>query len=399
MKETALKTKNAAVRFLSMFLCVLILLSAFSDFGTGDAATTPLLYINDTVFANWQDTPPQKLDGVVYIPITMFIDLEYVYYFSNPKTGSFYLQNEVTKEYLSFSLKTNDAYNGKTMIKIDILVFNNTIYLPAIQTANNLGLYLEMNTDNTIVRLSDESAKMQFSKLIAMYTPVETPPVTDPTPETPSDDTPPAVDNTPPVVDDTPPTPPPVQTKPEEPVINPCEVYICFRDPDVKNLESLMIALKSGRISATFFLSSEYIDANPEKVLSIYTAGHSIALYAKNGHDSFDGFYGEITSANDYLERIIKQKTRLVALDGSENEYKAQIEQKGYLTHSYEITPSKYIYYSKTLSNTVITALNSHARARVLMNTDITSVTALYDIAKHINSYSIITSYAIDETF
>lgn len=398
MEKATFETKSSAVRFLSMFVCLVVLLSSVSDFGFSDAATAPLLYTNDSVFADWQETPPQTVDDVVYIPITMFIDLDYVYYFSNPKTGSFYLQNEITKEYLSFSLKTSDAYNGKTMIKINILVFNNTIYLPAIQTANNLGLYIEMNTDNTVVRLNDGSAKMPFSKLIALYTPIETPPVEDVVP--PDDE----IDDTPPTVDDTPPTPstpdvPVTPTEPEKPVINPCDVYLCFKDPDVKNIDSLTVALKNGGLGATFFLSAEYIEANPQTVMSLYTDGYAIALYSANTHDDFDGYYAEITAANGYLERIIKQKTRLAASDGMKSEYRTQLEKRGYLTHQFEIIPSKYIYYSKTLAANVTSKFNFHATARVLMNSDITSVSALYEIARHINSYDVIASYTIDETF
>lgn len=255
-----------------------------------------------------------------------------------------------------------------------------------------------MNTDNTVVRLSDESAKMPFSKLIALYTPVETPPVDENVPpDNVPDDAPPAVDDVPPEQ----PTPvkPPIQTEPEKPTINPCNVYLCFKDPDVKNFDSLIVALKNGVLDATFFFSAEYIEKNPEKVATVYADGYSIGLYAKNTHADYDGFYAEITAANDYLERIVKQKTRLVASDGVISEYRVQLEKKGYLTHQFEITPSKYIYYSKTLANNVISGFNSYSKPRVLMNSDITSVSSLYEIAKHINSYGVIASCAIDETF
>ncbi len=389
MEAIARKRNFSAVKFLSLFLC-LIMLFNIVPFGTSTYAnpSIPLLYTNDSVFAAWEKTPPQKENGVVYLPLTMFVALDNLYYYSNPNTGSFYLQNEITNEYLSFSLKANGAYNGKTMLNIDIKVFNNTIYLPAIQTSDNLGLYVEMNSDKTIVRINDGSAKLSFSKLLELYTPVEKPPVQVPDPIPDNPDNPNGNDDPP--VDE-----PPIDDKP---VINPSDVYLCFTDPDPKNISSLMVALENENLDATFFLSGEYIANNPKSVMLIHAKGYSTALYIKQSHSDFEALYEDITSANELLERITKQKTRVLSFKPKyDNEIIKKLENKGYKLHDFNIVPSSYTT-SKKLAEDVIAKINSSRTARVLLETNITSVSSIYEIGKYINSYSIVTSYAIDET-
>ena len=388
------RRKFPAARFLSVFLCVLLLFSLItSHFGMTKASATPLLYINDSVFPYWQETPPQTVDGIVYIPITMFIELENVYYFSNPKNGSFYLQNEITEEYLSFSLKTNDAYNGKSMLKINIQVFGNTMYLPAIETANNLGLYLEMNPDNSIVRLSDASAKLSFGQLTAMYTPQQTPPVVEKPPET-TPVTPPNDSTQPPSVnDDHPITKPPEQTPQVVEKILPCDIYLCYANPNTDELASLLVALENENLGATFFFSHEYITENPESVMLINVKGYPTALRLDDKYTDFESYYAALTEANNALFRVTKQKTRLVATETMKNELK----EAGYIPHSFDIIPQK-AYSSKALAKNVISKFNSYPRARVLMGTDITAVSALYEIGSHIEEHDVLHSYSIDET-
>ncbi|MBE6689017.1 MAG: hypothetical protein E7588_07055 [Ruminococcaceae bacterium] len=399
MERAVRKNSYPAVRFLSVFLCVFMLFS-FVSVGTTPvrANTVPLLYTNDSVFSYWQKTPPQTADGVVYIPISMFIDLDNVYYYSNPKSGSFYLQNEITEEYLSFSLKTSDAYNGKAMIKINIKVFNDTLYLPAIETANYLGLYIEMNTDNTIVRLSDASAKLPFGKLIEMHTPP--PPVVTPPVVTPPEDnntnviTPPA-----PSTDDPPVIKPPVNTEPDEPEILPCDVYLFIADPDPTVIPSLFVALKKANLNAAFALSSEYIKNNPQSVLKIFVSQYPIALNADKDYTDVELLTRDINTSNLLLERITKQKTRIITLPSDIGSGIHEIlEKSGYVTYKTNIKPTQKYSSSKALANHVISKFNSFPKANVLINADMTGVSAIYELGKHINSYDIINSLIPDET-
>lgn len=399
MEARTLKRKFPAVRFLSVFLCVFMLFSYLSCRVPTKAASAPLLYINDTVFASWQETPPQTVNGVVYIPITMFMELDNVYYFSSPKNGSFYLQNEITEEYLSFSLNTSDAYNGKNMIKIDIKVFNNTIYLPALETANHLGLYVEMNTDKTIVRLSDASARMSFSNLVALYTPA--PPVVDPSPETPPVTvTPPDVSTDPPVTgNDQPTEQTPIPQQPDTPVVHPCSVYLTFANPSGETLPSLLIALERQNIDVTFAFSSDYILKNSDSILDIFARGYTIAINANGNYSDALQLHEDVELANLLLQRITKQKTRVVTLPSDiGNGVINSLKTKGYVPHRINIVPQKNIYSSKKLAESVISKFNSYPKACVSMTSDITGISALYEIGKHIDSYDIINSYPLDET-
>lgn len=365
--------KASAVRFLSMFLCVLMILSLTPIQAPRANSKLPQLYINDRVFADWEKTPPQIFDNVVYIPITMFMDIDSVYYFSNPKAGSFYLQNEITQEYLSFSLKTNDVYNGKGMIKINVRIFNNTMYLPAIQTANYLGLFVEeINSDKVIVRISDSSAAMSFSKLLALYDPIDTQPV----------------------------TPPPVQTNPtpDPPTINPCNAYISFVNPRKENLSSLLVALQNENLNATFFFTWDYMISNPDAVLQIYTEGHSAALSISGNYTDFEALYSDAEKANQLLERITKKKSRQVFVDSNCNlNLLNQLESKGYIIRKFNITPTN-TSSSKAIANSVISKMNSHKEAFIRLNTDIYSISSLYEIGKYISVNNSVHSYSLDET-
>lgn len=392
MTHTACKIKTVAVKALSLLLCaVFLFLSCPVQVVT--AVGSPSMYINDTVFSDWSTTPMYNVDGVAYIPITMFIDLDAVYYYSNPGVGTFYIQNETTKEYLSFSLKAiNDAYNGKGMIKIDIRVFNDTIYLPAIETASQLGLFVEMNSDNTIIRLSDSTAKMPFSKLIELYNPVI---------EAPGDEKPSIVPEKPsgeeehvtlPSQGDKPSTDTPSNENPPEPAIVSCNLYLCFADPHTDTLDDLLTALESRSLASTFFLSYDYIKSNPKIVLKLYSRGYSIGLYGKEADNGID----EIYKANDLLRKITKKKTRIVALDSPGNT--ALLERNGFNVHSFNITSPFNPSSSKIVASAVTSALPGVSTAKILMQSDMYSVSAIYEIGRFINSHDIIHSREIDET-
>lgn len=399
MTHTAYKTKSVAVKLLSLFLCAVFFFLSY-PVTIVHAAGAPLMYINDTVFADWQTTPVHTINGSVYIPITMFIDLDAIYYYSNPSVGTFYLQNETTEEYLSFSLKAiNDAYNGKGMIKLDIQVFHDTIYLPAIETANHLGLFVEMNSDNTVIRLSDSSAKMSFTKLIELYNPVIEEPEIDKPPISPN---PPDVIEPPITVPDTPDKPPvdkPVTEDPPAPVIIPCNLYMCFTDPQSNTLNDLITALKSRNLPATFFLSRDYIKNNQKNVIKLYSHGYSIGIFCKNEKSgTSEEALEEVNYANNLLRKIIKKKTRVITLENVTDNLNDLLVQNGFKIHSFNIHSPSNPKSSIAVSSAIASALPGVSVAKILMNSDIYSVSAIYETGRFINSHDIIKSYTIDET-
>jgi len=399
MTCTAYRIKSAAVRILSLFLCAVFMLLS-CPVTVVHAAGAPLMYINDTVFPDWQSTPVHTIDGTVYIPVTMFIDLDAVYYYSNPGVGTFYLQNETTEEYLSFSLKAvNDAYNGKGMIKLDIQVFHDTIYLPAIETANQLGLFVEMNSDNTIIRLSDSTAKMSFTKLIERYNPV----IEAPEPEKPpvSSDTPGVTDPpvTPPDTPDKPPVDDPVTDDPPAPVIVPCDLYLCFTDPQSNTLDDLITALESRSLPATFFLSYDYIKSNQKNVIKLYTHGYSIGIFCENEKaGSSEKALEDIHYANNLLRKIIKKKTRIITLENADDSLNGLLVQNGFKVHSFNILSPSAPKNSSAVVSAVTSALPGVSIAKILMKSDMYSVSAIYETGRFINSHDIIKTYTIDET-
>lgn len=395
MTYTAYRNKTTAVRVLSLFFCAVFLLLSYPVMPVG-AVGAPLMYINDTVFPDWQTTPVHTINGTAYIPITMFIDLDAVYYYSNPGVGTFYIQNETTEEYLSFSLKAiNDAYNGKGIIKIDIQVFHDTIYLPAIETANHLGLFVEMNSDNTVIRLSDSTAKMPFTKLLELYNPII---------ETPGDEKPPVSsdDPTPVAPPDTPDKPPvdnPPTEKPPEPVIIPCDLYMCYTDPQNSTLDDLITALESRDIPATFFLSNDYIKSYPQNVVKLYSQGYSIGIYCRSsGFETPEEALESICSANSLLRKITKKKTRIITLSYENDALNKLLEQNGFNVHSFNIHSPSNPAYSGSVASAVTSALPGVSTAKILMASDMYSVSAVYEIGRFINSHDIIKKYTIDET-
>ncbi|MBQ9941305.1 MAG: polysaccharide deacetylase family protein [Clostridia bacterium] len=386
-QKIRLKTTENSLRILSLFLCVVLLLS-FVPVITTTATDIPLLYLNDSFFSDWEITPPYTVDGVVYIPITMFTALDTVYYYSNPDVGTFYLQNSLTKEYLSFSLKSGSAYNGTSIIKMNIKVFHDTIYLPALETVKRLGLFLEMNPENTIVRLSDTSAKLPFSKLISLYTPITEPVVTPPS----NNDTPPAqpdendnTDNPPDVVE-------PV------PVIIPCDVSIGFKNPDPKNLDKLIVALESKKLPASFFLSSDYIENNPKDVLKIYSHGYSIGIAVSTDYSDNSQIISDVNRANDNLRRIIKQKTRILLIRNNKNNLLDFLSENGFTPHIFDFESPANPKTSKQVTDSIKEYLPGRSKIKLLIGSDIFSITSLYETGDFLNGNDIINLYGIDET-
>jgi len=133
--------------------------------------------------------------------------------------------------------------------------------------------------------------------------------------------TPPAV--TPPVV--TPPAVTPPAGEPEKPKeITGEQVYLCMAAGD--QTASLLNALDSYDVEATFFCTEEFITQQAGLLRRMTATGHSIGILVDGAQNAQE----QLEAANAALARTTFGKTRLVMLQNGDAETRAAVERMGY---------------------------------------------------------------------
>lgn len=305
------------VRFLAFFFALTLLFSfAVIPMASGNDArfdsyinmgenavkngyAVPNLFRQDKVYSNIQKFPLVVQNGVEYVPLSMFIlyssvDISY------SKIGEgFFLVNKNNNHYISFNVEEGIAstYDGD-LLKLPVVVFNKTRYVPARTVAIVLGFTCETYDDPQkgifAFRISDGRSSKTLAQLLEPY----------------------MTDLNLPSKDD--PTPPPVQQ--EDPLDNVAtrRVSICYANASYKETTKILRVIDGYRMKASFSLTKEEILENTNLVRDIYVSGHSVLVTAKATGNTPEecgaNFVKGLEEANASLLKVLKLKTRMCTL-------------------------------------------------------------------------------------
>ena len=245
MKKTRL---IAILVFITMAICLIV--PTVMSIADGD---TPVVYRNDTKYTI-TEYPAKMINGTLHMPVSFFVGLQGIQYEFNRDNNSFYLRNQSTGRFFSYSFKSSGIVVDNSYLNTNFPIENSTVYLPLEYCADILSLKIEKVTSGNTkrVRLTDGSEKLSFKELIELYDP-----------STPSDS---------PVINPDNPDNPTTSDTTEKTVYITIDVY-----PDTQ-AESLLDMLRSWGEKATFFFTDEAITTNPESVLRAFGSGNGVAI-------------------------------------------------------------------------------------------------------------------------
>ena len=256
-----------------------------------DENVVPTLFKNDTAFSNNKRFPLVVHNNVHYVPLEMFLGLADTRLNYGYSSDYFYLSREKSSRYISFDVENNlvtthnlDPYTLETKL------FYSTRYVPAAEVAKVLGITMEIYENKAdgvyALRLSDSKAKLSFSELVKIYSPIKKEEHTDP---------------------------PEVVTPPDNPVITPeigsRYIYLSVDVTDYRNIPRILTFLEYNvtRSTFTFFVHPDDILAHPDEIRAILAHGQNVGLLldAKNPEES-------LKNGRENLRLVAKCSTRLV---------------------------------------------------------------------------------------
>ena len=333
----------------------------------------PTLYKNDAVFGNHRRFPLVVQGDSHYVPVEMFMGVSGITLTYGYSTEYFYLATKGNTKYISFDIENDAATtHEKETYTLKTKVFYNTRYLPAEAVARVLGLKLEIydNPEESIyaLRLSDPSAKVSFSELIRMYSPIKKEETTKP----------PSVDTD----------------------IGRRNIYITFDTTNFAGISETLAVLERdfpGK-GAVFFVTANDILTYSDEIRQIIAYGQNIGILLKEGDPE-----AEYLSAKENLRLVAKRSTRLVRFaTGSttklltDEQYDAFVQKYGLCVWDYNIniTDSRKVQetvYNFSKNTKMITAVMRFSHGT---NSD-TALSNLYGFIKGKNQIRV---YTIDET-
>ncbi len=273
------RTRRFLIALFALFALSALLFS-FLSVADGD---TPVVYRNDTKYTI-TEYPPELRDGTLYMPVSFFVGMSGIQYEFNVKNNSFYLRNEATGRFFSFSFDSSGIVVDNSFVNVSFPILHSTVYLPLDYCAEILSLKVERISSDGVkrVRLSDKSARLTFEELIELYDPTDPdkPPVI--TPDDPNDPTDKTTERT---------------------------IYITI---DCATDSTKMInMLRDWGEKATFFFTKEAIIESPEAVLRADALGHGIGITASEALSDFGEIENTLDDTNRTLYSVLGYATRL----------------------------------------------------------------------------------------
>ena len=285
----------------------------------------PNLFRQDGVYSNIQRFPLVVKGGVEYVPLSAFILYPYVDVNYSNTSDNFFLVNTKNNRYISFNVEHGVAstYDGD-LIKLPVLVFNQTRYVPARTVAVVLGFSCETYDDKEngiyAFRIFDGRSKKTLTELITPY--VEGYMAQTKPPE--------------------PPPPPPV--KQEDPLENIASrrVAICYTNLAYEGMDTVVRTLDGFGVRASFSVTKEDVVLRNSLVRRLFVSGHSLLVTAECEGDTpkecAESFVKGLEAANQELLRTLKRKTRMCTLPygldetvANNEEFASVVEKAGYV--------------------------------------------------------------------
>ncbi len=307
--------------------------------------TVPTLFKNDAVFTNYKRFPLVVQDDIEYVPIEMFSGMSGVEINTRLSNLNFYIENKTSGAYISFDVQTDlvTTHEFESYL-LPTKLFYQTRYVPAREVARVLGINCEIydSIEDGVyaLRFADKRAKLSFSELIKLYSPIKKDPV--PPPVITEDPQPPKVD------------------------IGTRTIYLSFELSGFGYVRSLIDTLYTNGVKATFFCSADGILENPDTVRKIINQGHSIGLLI-DGSNTYESFY----RAKEALRLVTKKSTRLVRISGgstrctlSDFELASFVDQNGLCLWDYNISVAD----SQDMYDRTVTALSNLRGTTAILN-------------------------------
>lgn len=307
---------------------ILIFLSVIS-LATEDA---PVIYKNDTKYTI-TEYPVENVNGSIHVPVSFFIGLKDIQYVYNTEPAGFYLKNDSTGRYLSYSTDAKTIVADGSLTDISFPIANGTVYMPLEYCAELLSLKIEKKSGSPMrIRLTDGTHKLSFDELIELYDPTKTEP-----------EKPPVIEPEKPIEQPE----PPVTPTPNERLI-----YITFDSCPNEYTDGILDALDSAGIKGAFFFNGESMREYPQTVIRAFASGHSIGIASDTLENASD--------ANSVLLSVMHFKTRVLRTEGASSE---QASDKGYVLWNANAAASSESavgaakeLYNKTFENKVTVA-------------------------------------------
>ncbi len=258
--------------FLFVTIAICLIVPSIMSVADGD---TPVVYRNDTKYAI-TEYPAKMINGTLHLPVSFFVGLHGIQYEFNRDNNSFYLRNQSTGRFFSYSFNSSGIVVDNSFLNIIFPIENSTVYLPLEYCADILSLEIEKVTsgDTKRVRLTDGSERLSFKELIELYDPTN-----------PS--------HSPVINPDNP-------DNPIEPDKNEKTVYITIDVYPETQTEKFLDMLRDWGEKATFFFTKEAIDTNPESVLRAFGSGNGIAI--TSAVEKKDTLSNSLTETKNELE-------------------------------------------------------------------------------------------------
>ena len=286
----------------------------------------PNLFRQDGVYSNIQRFPLVVKGGVEYVPLSAFILYSYVEV-NYSKTGeNFFLVNNNNNHYISFNVEQGVAstYDGD-LIKLPVLIFNKTRYIPARTVAIVLGFSCETYDDKEngiyAFRVYDGKSKKTLAELVAPYADAYLAQIKTSEP--------------------LPPPPPVVQEDPLESMA-PRRVALCYTNLEYGDMNTIMRTLDAYGVRASFGVTKEDVVSRNDLVRRIFVSGHNLLVTAEASGSTpktcGENFVKGLEEANGELLKSLKRKTRMCVLPfgldekiANDSEFISVVENAGYV--------------------------------------------------------------------
>lgn len=306
----------------------------------------PLLYFNDSTWPREDRAPLRLIDGVYYVPVSIFPQLSNTKVRINRELDTFVITHG--ELYVSFDANTGIATNcfdEYLYIKTYKLDYNEN-YVPAAEVCRQLGFGYQTFTGKlngaTALRITDGSEELSFRELLAKFNPAILKTVADTASESSSESkretsvTETASNS---------------ENKPVR-VLGYRTLYLTFRG-SLDAVDQILELLDEYDVEATFFITYDDLTSHSDKLASIIASGHSLGILADSDAYSSEELIGYFDRTNELLYRIFKLKTRTVRLpDGSDG--KAEVTEAGYNVWSYNLYSYDGYYSEFNAANSLI---------------------------------------------
>ncbi len=256
------------------------------------AASVPSLFHNDERWYRDNSAGLEVIGGLYYVPVDVFGMFRHIELTMDSRRGEFMVYNRNTGAYISVIYSEKIAtINGEEEAYLNLYkLHGGYYYVPAEYFCTVLSLGYEVRRGSgsaagVSFRVLVGNEVKTFDELLSLY-------------DTSSSD---SAGTVPPIV------PGPDVTDTD---FTARSHYITFNTLQHDSLEKILTALAKAEVRVTFFVTEEELREQPESVIAVCAAGHTVALTC-DAVSSAEDFLTRMERANDVLYGIAKVRARV----------------------------------------------------------------------------------------